>query len=309
MSSSLRFGSLKIGGGRYFFVGRPTVLCTSQLERTLHRRYPRLTRPELASAARTGDEVASKNLARVDHLDLLAAVTALICLENTHTAENGAVLPLEHLAAVRALASRMGVPVHLDGARLFNAAVALATSPAVLADQADSVMVSLCKGLGAPAGAILAGSEVFARRALVFRKMLGGVMRQSGLLAACAIAALQVPLARLCEDHARARELASGLAQLDARFVDLSTVETNLVTVDLTHTGWDAAVWTAALEKQRVLVAPLHPSHLRLVTHSQIDPHNVATALRAFATVLSSGPAPYCSSPRRGGAEGDPDGG
>jgi threonine aldolase len=218
--------------------------------------------------------------------------TALICLENTHTAESGAVLPLAYMADVKRLATMAGLPVHLDGARLFNAAVALGVDVAELSEHSDSVAISLCKALGAPAGAILAGSTHFIKRALVYRKMLGGTMRQAGLLAACGIVGLQRMVERLADDHERARQLADALRLLDDRLVDLRMVDTNLVTVAVRHTGRNAREWADALKCLGVLVAPLVPWHLRLITHRDIGVLEVRTAVDAFGKIRAKCPAP-----------------
>jgi threonine aldolase len=222
--------------------------------------------------------------------DRIALPTALISIENTHTVENGAVLPIDHMATVSGLARRSGIPVFLDGARLFNAAAALNVSLRSLAEHADSVAISLCKGLGAPAGAILAGDAATINRALAFRKTLGGAMRQSGLLAACALVALRAPLDYFRDDHIHARELAEGIHQLDQGMVERDTVATNLLTFYVRRTGRDARAWAAALAQRGVLVAALPPWGLRLVTHRGIGATDVTAALRAFASVRAECP-------------------
>lgn len=208
--------------------------------------------------------------------------TALICVENTHTAENGAVLPLAHMAEVKSLAAAAGIPVHLDGARIFNAAVVLGVDALEIARHADSVAISLYKGLGAPAGAVLAGTDELIERAMMYRKMLGGTMRQAGLLAACGLVGLRDMVGRLEHDHLAARKLAAGLNEIDARLIDPADVETNLLTVDTRHTGRTAQQWASELKDRGVLVAALPPWRLRLVTHWQIDDAAVARCVDAF---------------------------
>lgn len=217
--------------------------------------------------------------------------TALICVENTHTAESGAVLPLSHMAEVKKVAASHGVPVYLDGARIFNAAVVLGVEAKEIAQHSDSVSISLYKSLGAPAGSVLAGPADLIQRALVYRKMLGGAMRQVGLLAACGLVALREMIGRLADDHVSAKQIALGLAEMDQRLIDPADVETNLLTVNLRHTGRTAESWAAALKAHGVLVAALPPSHLRLITHKDIDPDAVDRALAAFRDVLTPSPA------------------
>jgi threonine aldolase len=222
--------------------------------------------------------------------DYTTVPTVMISIENTHTAENGAVLPIEHMAAVKQLATRSEVPLHLDGARLFNAAIILGVSLAELAVHSDTVSICLCKGIGAPAGAILAGSRAFIDRAIMFRRMLGGAMRQTGLLAACALVALESPLERLRHHHVRAKELATGLHRIDNRLLDLESVVTNLITLNVRHTGMDAKAWMAALASRGVLVGPRGSGRLRLVTHSETGPAEIEAALEAFAAIRQDCP-------------------
>jgi threonine aldolase len=161
--------------------------------------------------------------------DLALAPTRLICLENTHNASGGSVIPLANLAVIQGLARHAGVPVHLDGARLFNAGAYLDVPIAEICKHADSVWFALCKGLGAPVGAILAGDKAFMRKARRAAKMLGGGMRQAGLLAAPAIVALQDPYGVHRRDHAMAQRLARGLAGVNETLVDVDRVQTNIV--------------------------------------------------------------------------------
>jgi threonine aldolase len=211
--------------------------------------------------------------------------TSLVCLETTHNDAGGAVLPLDHMAAVQALAQRHNVPVHVDGARLFNAAVKLGVPAARIAAHADSVTFCVSKGLSAPIGSVLVGTRTFIQRARAFRRMVGGNLRQGGGIAAAGIVALETMVDRLADDHAMARKLAEGLHEIDARLVEPDRVETNIVQVDTAGSGRDAAQWIAALEQEGVRAGAWSPSLMRLVTHRHIDAAAVERALAAFKTV------------------------
>lgn len=222
-------------------------------------------------------------------LDMLRAAitpaTALICLETTHNGAGGAVLPLAHMQAVRELAEKHRLPVHTDGARLFNAAVALGLPAEDIAQHTDSVCFCISKGLSAPVGSLLCGSVEFIGHARANRRMLGGNMRQSGMLAAAGIVALESMTARLQEDHDHAKMLASRLHGLDAGLADPSGVETNIVRVNLGHTGMAAATWSSLLKDKGVLASPCDRHTLRLVTHRHIVRTDVDAVLTAFSGV------------------------
>ena len=211
--------------------------------------------------------------------------TALVCVETTHNSAGGAVIPLAALAKVRAAADEHGVPVHIDGARLFNAAVALGVPAGEIARHGDSVGFCLSKGLSAPVGSVVCGPAAFIERARAFRRMLGGAMRQAGVIAAAGIVALDSMVARLADDHRRARRIAEGLHALDVRLADPRKVESNIVMVDLAGTGADAGKWVAALAAQRVRAGTWSRMQLRLVTHRQIGDADVEGALAAFRAV------------------------
>ncbi len=216
--------------------------------------------------------------------------TALICVENTHNRAGGTVLPQGYLPELAALARRYGVPVHMDGARVFNAAVALGRPVAEIAAPVDSVMFCLSKGLAAPVGAVLAGPAAFIGRARRHRKLLGGGMRQAGILAAAGLVALDTMVDRLAEDHANARKLAEGLASMDGLGVDLETVQTNMVLFEVVDPAWDAATLVAALEKMGVLAGVFGPRQIRMVTHCDVSGEDVSEALDRIDGVLSKGP-------------------
>ncbi len=215
--------------------------------------------------------------------------TALICVENTHNRAGGTVLPREHLEALSALARRHGVPVHMDGARVFNASVADGRPVAEIVAPVDSVMFCLSKGLAAPVGAVLAGTRAFVARARRYRKLLGGGMRQAGILAAAGLVALDTMVDRLAEDHANARELAGGLASVGGLRVDLDTVQTNMVLFEVADPAWDAASLVAALEGVGVLCSAFGPRQIRLVTHCDVAAADVPEALDRIEGVLGRG--------------------
>jgi threonine aldolase len=222
--------------------------------------------------------------------DLALAPTKLICLENTHNASGGTVMPLDVMAEIRSVAATARLPIHLDGARLFNAAAHLGVPIRRLCDQADSVWFALCKGLGAPVGAILAGDRTFMRKARRAAKMLGGGMRQAGLIAAPAIVALRDPYPQHTRDHALAKRLARELARLDSSLVDLPRVQTNIVNCMVTRFASDAGKINSQLSRRGVLANSKGPK-IRFVTHAQVDETDVDAAVRAFAEVLESSPA------------------
>lgn len=216
------------------------------------------------------------------------AGTGLVHLETSHNQAGGAVLPLAHLAAVGDLARRHGVPVHIDGARLFNAAVTLGVEASVMAQYADSVCFCVSKGLSAPVGSLLCGREDFIEIARGYRRMLGGGMRQAGALAAAGIVALERMVDRLAEDHATARLLAAGLHAIDPALVDPAAVETNIVRVDVSRSPLAAADWSRALEAKNIRVGAYGEARqLRLVTHRHVDAQAVERVLGAVRDLLA----------------------
>jgi len=212
--------------------------------------------------------------------------TALVWMENTHNRSGGAVLPLAHMRAVYGLAREKSVPVHLDGARIFNAAISLGCAASEMSKHSDSVCFCVSKGLSAPVGSILCGSAAFIERARGYRRMVGGNMRQAGPLAAAGIVAIETMVNRLAEDHQSARRLAEGLHRIDASLCDPKDVETNLVRVDVRKSGRRAAQWSGDLKQKGVLVAPADAYVLRFVTHRHISAPDVDAAVGAFASLL-----------------------
>jgi len=186
---------------------------------------------------------------------------------------------------VHVLARNRGVPVHLDGARIFNAAMALRVPPSEIARYSDSVCFCVSKGLSAPVGSILCGSREFIERARGLRRMVGGNMRQAGPLAAAGIVAIETMVARLVEDHQTARRLAEGFHRIDPTLCDPKDVETNLVRADVRKSGRRAAQWSADLKAKGVLVAPADTHVLRFVTHRHVSAPDVDAAVSAFASL------------------------
>lgn len=232
------------------------------------------------------------------------AQTRLICLENTHNRRGGVVLTPEYMAAARAFADEHGLAIHLDGARVFNAAVALfqysrneskgveghAQTPLhyvrTITQHVDSVMFCLSKGLSAPVGSLLAGDEALIARARRVRKMVGGGMRQAGVIAAAGIVALEQMVERLAEDHANARILAEGLHNFPEIAIDLDTVQSDIVLFSLRSERWTAESFAGALAERGVLIGGMGGGLLRAVTHYGIDAGQVEEALETVRAVL-----------------------
>src|SRR5437764_3981156 len=197
--------------------------------------------------------------------------TALVTIETTHNSSGGAALPLDYMAKLRALTAEKGVPVHIDGARLFNAGVALGLPASEIAKHGDSIGFCVSKGLSAPFGSVLCGSAEFIERARAFRRMVGGGMRQAGVMAAAGIIALKCMVDRLAEDHRRAKRIAEGLHAIDPRLTDPRLVETNIVMIEVGHTGGDAKTWIAALQEAGLASGVWSRNSLRFVTARHID--------------------------------------
>lgn len=207
--------------------------------------------------------------------------TSVVCIENTHNRAGGTIIPLETMAAYRALAEKHGLKVHLDGARVFNAAVALRVPVSTITQHVDSVSFCLSKGLASPVGSILCGRADFIDKARQWRKRLGGGMRQSGILAACGLVSLHSMVDRLAEDHRRAKELAAALEGIPGIRVP-NEPETNIVMVE---TDRAAEEWTNAILAEKVWAFPFGVNRIRLVLHKDVDDDGVARAARAFRAV------------------------
>jgi threonine aldolase len=210
----------------------------------------------------------------------------LVCLENTHNRCGGAVLPPDYIQAVAELAHERGLALHLDGARVFNAAVALGVDVREITRHVDSVTFCLSKGLAAPVGSVLCGSAAFIRRARRARKMLGGGMRQAGVVAAAGIVALDQMVERLAEDHANARLLAAGLARLPQIQIDPARVQTDLVYFSLRDTALAPLEFVRALRERGILIGAAYGGQLRAVTHYGIDASDVEETLDTIQALL-----------------------
>ena len=210
----------------------------------------------------------------------------LICVENTVNRGGGAVYPLETLKAIRQISREHGLAVHMDGARLFNAVVATGVPAKDIAAQADSVTFCLSKALAAPVGSVVTGTRAFIDRARRARKMLGGGMRQAGIIAAAGIVALESMVDRLTEDHANARRLAEGLAGLPGIAVDLDRVQTNIVIFSVKRKDLDASGLVLKLGEQGIKCFNLDHERIRMVTHKDVDRAAVKRALEVLGAVL-----------------------
>ena len=214
------------------------------------------------------------------------ARSRLVIVENTHNRGGGSIWPIDRIAGVGEVARQAGMALHLDGARLLNACVATGQTPIDYARHFDTVSMCFSKGLGAPVGSVLAGSRELISRAHRFRKMFGGGMRQAGFLAAAAIYALDHHVERLAEDHANARKLADGLAEISSIVIDPNDVETNIVFFDVDPTLGTAPQLSAKLSEQGVLVLSESDARLRAVTHLDVSAEQVDRALGVMTKVL-----------------------
>ena len=215
--------------------------------------------------------------------------TVLACIENTHNRCGGAALTATEMRDMTRAAHEAGLQVHVDGARIFNAAAALETDPATLVADADTVQFCFSKGLGAPVGSILTGPREFIDRARVVRRMVGGSMRQSGVIAAAALYALENHVERLADDHANARRLASALAEMPHVRMDPAGTETNIVYFDLA--GVDGPEFRQRLAAEGVLCSGVSPTRIRFVTHLDVTAADIEDAIPLIARVLEGLPA------------------
>jgi threonine aldolase len=214
------------------------------------------------------------------------ALTAALFLENTHNRHGGVVWPLDELRATASAAHAQGIKVHLDGARIFNAAVALEVDVAEIAGPADTVTFCISKGLCCPAGSLFCGTKETVAQARRWRKRLGGGMRQTGVLAAAGLVALDTMVDRLADDHANARTLAEGLAELPGVSCDLSRVQTNLVYIELANMS--AAAFEHECRKRGLLSEASDRQRIRFVTHHGIEAADIQAALQICEEVLSA---------------------
>jgi len=215
------------------------------------------------------------------------AQTGLIEVENTHNMAGGTITPPEVTNEICEQAHERGIPVHLDGARIFNAAVALGRSVAEVAGKVDSVMFCLSKGLGAPVGSMLVGSRKFIDQARSVRKALGGGMRQAGILAAAGLIALEDMPSRLAEDHGNAKWLASAVSRIPGVKISPEKVRTNIVIFDITTTKMDSAAFLQRLRDKNVIASGVSQSLVRLVTHFDVSREDCEQAVEAIRTVCA----------------------
>ncbi|MGH9842449.1 MAG: threonine aldolase family protein [Blastocatellia bacterium] len=212
--------------------------------------------------------------------------TSLITLENTHNMAGGSLMPVSVSKRICERAHARGLRVHLDGARIFNAAIALDATVAGIARGFDSVMFCLSKGLGAPVGSMIVGEKDFITEARNWRKLLGGGMRQAGVLAAAGLIALEQSPELLPKDHSNARRLAEGLAELRGVKIDPRRVQTNIVIFDIGETGLPATQFTAALKSRNVLANGVNPREMRMVTHYDVNRAAIEYTIKAASEIL-----------------------
>ena len=221
--------------------------------------------------------------ASIRNQNLHYPIPKLLCLENTHNRSGGRVMPLELHRQLCVLAHENNLRVHLDGARIFNAAIKSGVPVSKYAEDADSVMFCLSKGLSCPLGSVVVGSREFIAKADLCRKRLGGGMRQAGVIAACGIVALEKMVNRLAEDHATARLLAEGLNDVPGLKIDMTTVETNMVYIDHAGTGFSTSELLSRWKKAGVLGGGRPPGHVRLVTNRHHGPGTIVEAVRRIS--------------------------
>ncbi len=233
-----------------------------------------LTAADLATLIRSGD--------------LHSPKTAIIAIENTHNRAGGTIYPIEVMQSIRQLADEQRVMVHLDGARLWNAHIATGIPLADYTQCADSVTVCYSKGLGAPIGSCLVGDRDFITEARRNRKMFGGGMRQVGILAAAAIYALENNVQRLVEDHENAWYLAESLSEIEGVYIDLDSVQTNIVVMDIAGAGREVPDVIYALREKGVLAVAFGRNKIRCVTHLDVNREEVRDAIKIFKEVFDS---------------------
>jgi len=232
-------------------------------------------------------EVADLAAAIRDPHDHQCAPAGLICLENPHNRAGGRVLPLDYLREVQDFARSRGLALHLDGARIFNAAVALDVAPAEIAACADSVQFCLSKSLAAPIGSMVVGTAAFIEGVRRMRKMLGGSMRQVGVIAAAGLVALESMIDRLAEDHARARRLADYLAGITGVHCDADAVQTNMVFFEVTDPRYTTQSFIDTLARHGVRMGELGHGRIRAALHNDIDDADLERVMQVFATLLA----------------------
>ena len=211
--------------------------------------------------------------------------TTLICIENTHNRYGGTIVPPDNIKALSKVAEEHGLRLYMDGARIFNAAVALKVDVREFTRHVDNLMFCLSKGLSCPVGSLVVGDEEFIERARKIRKMLGGGMRQAGVIAAPGIIALEKMINRLEEDHKNARLLAEGLSKIEGISINLKTVQTNIVLFDVGGLGVTSGEFVSMLRERGVLALPREETKVRMVTHRGIEREHIEQALRVIEDI------------------------
>lgn len=226
----------------------------------------------------------------VRRVGTLFPTPGILCLENTHNAAGGTIIPMDQMEGASQIAREFGLKVHLDGARIFNAAVALGTEPRDLTPSADTVSFCLSKGLSAPIGSVLTGPRDFIDRARMVRRAMGGTLRQAGIIAAPGILALRTLIDRLAEDHANARRFAEGVAAMDGLQVDLESVQSNIINLDVGGLGIDAATFASHLDPMGVRGLPGMANIVRFVTYRGITEADIERSLALIHELVTLEP-------------------
>jgi threonine aldolase len=264
--------------------------CTGVIFRPLH------TQPDgtilLTDIARAFSEISDK-----------PERISMVCLENPHNLSGGIVLSLSYVSEVAALVHHHGAQLHMDGARIFNAAVKLKLDPADLVRDADSLQFCLSKGLAAPIGSLAVGSSAYIEKIRSKRKMLGGNMRQAGIIAAAGIVALEKMVSRLAEDHRNARQLAEGLARMPGIQLDLSSVQTNTVVFRVVDPRFDYKSFIQTAWHHGMRLSEFKRGRIRAVTHYGLSEEDIKQALEIFKEVLKAGPALVNGAPLADGVD------
>jgi threonine aldolase len=224
---------------------------------------------------------------KISRRSIVSGQTTLVSIENTHNFWSGRTVPLAHFQEVRRIADENGLKVHLDGARIFNAQVATGVPAAEYSRYADTVMFCLSKGLSAPIGSIIAGTSEMMEAGRYVRKMLGGGMRQVGVIAACGIVALETMVERLADDHRRAKALAQALAGMKGVSIDPARIDTNIVIFGLNHPKLSAEQLVSALWAQGIWSLTTSPTEVRFVTHKDVDDSDIERAIAALGALLA----------------------
>ena len=255
----------------YYEAGAPALLSGVQL-RPLNGRNGVITAEQVEEVIRPEN----------DHFP----PTRLICLENTHNRAGGWIYPIEEIGRIRKLAEDHGIKMHLDGARLWNASVATGISLKEYAQYFDSVTVCFSKGLGAPIGSMVVGSRDFIVRAHRYRKIYGGGMRQVGILAAAALYAVEKNFEKLAEDHSHARMLAGAVEALPGITINLESVQTNIIVMEVKGARYTATQVVEKLKERGILILAIGPTWLRIVTHLDVSEEDIRKAIGVFNEIF-----------------------